>query len=581
MHIEVAGRVLHPPGYLLGMRTPAMVAPLKADCAPEAADAVAQRILDEVARLQLEAGWAIFEAGGVVRQGRSPAAFFLLVPTVPDAQSETRQLLLWTLQVLNAEAAGEPPPDGIDRLVAMLKRKASPNSNMPRFLRAAYGMGLPFAMVARHVYAFGQGARARWLDSTYTDVTPSVGSKLARDKVDCASVLRKAGMPAPRHLLVADEDEAVRTAEDFGYPVVVKPADLDGGAGVAPGLQDAAHVREAFTAARALSRRVLVEKHFEGSDVRLTIFQDKLLWATVRQPGGVTGDGEHTIAQLLVRLNEDPRRGEGPHSILKILKVDDEAHEMLAEQSLAMESVPPAGHFVRLRRAPNVVRGGMPVAVTDKVHPDNVALGVRAARALRLDLAGVDLLIPDIARSWLESGALICEVNAQPTLGLATAAHLYAEILRALVPGDGRIPIAVVAGMQDSDAFGRQVAGLLAQQRCEAGWAGPGGAFLREERLADGPLAGFEAGQLLLMERRVEAAIVFVEGFDVLHSGLPFDRFDVLLVDAGMAERASKRIVNGLAPACTGPIGTTAAVADAASWLAAELVAARQRHEAG
>ncbi len=109
-------------------------------------------------------------------------------------------------------------------------------------------------------------------------------------------------------------------------------------------------------------------------------------------------------------------------------------------------SVPAPKQWVRLRRTANVATGGMPVSVLAQVHPDNRLLAVRAAKALRLDLAGVDLLIPDIRRSWRKSGAGICEVNSQPSLGQITSAPVYAQILRRLVRGDGRVPILLVLG---------------------------------------------------------------------------------------------------------------------------------------
>jgi hypothetical protein len=64
---------------------------------------------------------------------------------------------------------------------------------------------------------------------------------------------------------------------------------------------------------------------------------------------------------------------------------------------------------------------------------------------LRLDLAGVDLLVPDIARSWRETGGGICEVNAQPQL----SGHLPRSLLPKLVSRRGRIPVVVLIGLPD------------------------------------------------------------------------------------------------------------------------------------
>jgi len=104
---------------------------------------------------------------------------------------------------------------------------------------------------------------------------------------------------------------------------------------------------------------------------------------------------------------------------------------------------------VRVRRTANISTA-CPDRRDDIVHPDNRLLAERAARVIGLDVAGVDLLIPDVSRSWREVGGAICEVNAQPGMRVHWLAHperdLNGEMLETLVAGDGRIPIAAVTG---------------------------------------------------------------------------------------------------------------------------------------
>ena len=158
-------------------------------------------------------------------------------------------------------------------------------------------------------------------------------------------------------------------------------------------------------------------RNISGRDYRLNVFNGELIWAIERVPGGVTGDGKSSITKLVELLNSDPLRGEGTHAPLKQLNLDDEARQLLRQYSRDENSVPAEGEFVRLRRNANVATGGTPVSVFDQIHPDNKLLAIRAAAALRLDLAGVDLLIPDIGQSWKLGGAAVCEVNSQPNLG--------------------------------------------------------------------------------------------------------------------------------------------------------------------
>ena len=78
------------------------------------------------------------------------------------------------------------------------------------------------------------------------------------------------------------------------------------------------------------------------------------------------------------------------------------------------DSVPPAGEEIYLRSTANLSTGGTAIDVTDIVHPDNREMAVRAIKAIGLDVGGVDFLCSDISRSYTETGAAICEINAAP-----------------------------------------------------------------------------------------------------------------------------------------------------------------------
>lgn len=526
---------------------------------------------------QRAGGVPVFEQGRILgRRPKGDRSFWVAIPTLEGAFSAATLTLGGLLGVMNAAFRGENAQEQLTALTSAIKNLENlvpKASNVPRFLRAAFELEIPYSLVAGTVFQFGQGACARWLDSTFTDETPQLAAALARKKQHCARVLRRAGIPVPNHFVVKDGEEAVRRAEELGYPVVIKPADQDGGVGVAAGLRTAEHVSSAFAAARKYSATIIVEKHFEGRDYRLVVFRGDMIWAIERIPGGVTGDGVQTVCGLIDQLNADPRRGEGPHAPLKLLVIDDEARGLLADSALTLESVPDSGRFVCLRRAANVTRGGTAEAVFDQVHPDNRRLAIRAAAALRLDLAGIDLLIPDIRRSWFGTGAAICEVNGQPYLG-SRWAFMYKDILRQLLVDNGRIPIAVVLGAPPDGRLASCIAEKLVDSGLVAGWSDRNGATIGAARVAQGPLSSFAGGHILMRDRTVKAAILCVNDADVLRSGLPFDRFDVFVV-AGQSFSARsgvplanssmviRNLIQALQPACQGKMFLTPDVGEA------------------
>lgn len=382
--------------------------------------------------------------------------------------------------------------------------------------------------MARNTYQLGWGRRSRLLDSTFTDQTSVVGAMLARDKLACSATLREAGLPVPHQRRVRSADEAVRAAENLGYPVVVKPADQDGGRGVRAGLEAPEAVRRAYEAASALSQTVLVEEFLAGQDYRLQVFRDQVFWVVHRRPASVVGDGARCIRDLIEQTNHiralakdsgyqtDPQIEQGFSSI----SIDDEVIDWLARQGLSSHSVPPAGATVRLRGAANVALGGTRRAVLHEAHPDNLALAIKAASVLRLDLAGVDLIVPDIRRSWKEAGGGICEVNAQPQL----SEHLPSLLLPKLVAGHGRIPTIVLVGLPQSLVDRDEVERLLTPAQRSVAW-------ISEE----------SAVRHALADPQVDGVVWSIDALPDSRVVSPFDVFD-LLIAIDSADDSSRRI---------------------------------------
>jgi cyanophycin synthetase len=392
------------------------------------------------------------------------------------------------------------------------------------------------------------------MDSSFTENTSIIATRLARNKFNAAAILKNAGIPVPEHRVLRDVENAVKVANQLGYPVVVKPINQDGGNGVAAGLKDEELVRQAFVAAKKFSKEVLIEKHIEGNDYRLQVFRGKLVWVSHRQPGGVTGDGKSTIKQLLETLNQEPLRGEpGSNALLKRIHLDDEANALLAEQNVKLTTKPKAGEFIRLRRIANVASGGRPMVVDlAEVHPDNQKLVELTARTLRLDMAGVDLIIPDIKQSWLTSGAAICEVNAQPQVW----PQLTTELLKKITRGQGRIPVIFALGTQQHQQWINSMAESIAQLGCRVGIAEKHQARLGADVVMYNSQNVLQSAQALLMNKQVDALLVCVDDTELAKLGLPCDKFDMLILldapDSDNKQKAWLDFARLLSRGCTG-----------------------------
>ena len=391
---------------------------------------------------------------------------------------------------------------------------------------AAYRLRVPVTTFDKWVLQLGTGSHSRLMDSSLTDAAPAIGVRMARFKHETARVLLASGLPGGVHELAPSSAAAAECAARLGYPVVVKPDDMEKGAGVSADLRDEEAVRAAWDAARKVSPNVLVEKWAPGFTHRLAVFNGHVIRVSRRIAGGVTGNGTNSVAEL-VSLVQEPqgqrralrRQGE------RRLTLDDEALGLLVQEGRDASYVPAAGEFVRLRRRDNMNAGGSTESVPlDQVHPDNLRLALDAARLLRLDFAGVDLIMRDIAASWLEAGALICEVNAQPQMAARTEPELWNRVVSELVGPCSRVPARLLIVPDDLAREGAIVRRLASE---EPGTSVSSRSCLwiagRQATLAF--TSGYLAAQALFRRTDVRAATCLMTLAELERMGLPLDQW--------------------------------------------------------
>lgn len=508
------------------------------EAAESAEERLVRRLVHWVCEVQRQARIALSARTHVRRlppkQGQQAVRYEIGVPV---SSSNAFQLAFqFVARMINevADDSGKPSGQGehlesrFEKLVDSLKPHAMPGFNTVHILNAAYRQDYPVRTAPGGYILIGTGAWTRMLQSTMTDETSAIGMALAQDKWTTAHLLRSLGLPAADHVQVNSEDEAVAAARKFGFPVVIKPANLDQGNGVAANLRTEQNVRAAYAAARKLSPRILLERHFHGFGHRITLYKGELVTALRRIPGGVTGDGTLSIRALLEQRRNDP-------DVRKNLNygrvtLDDEALAMLAECQMTPDSVPAAGEFVMMRRRDNISAGGTsePVAASE-IHPDNLRLARRAARALLLDLAGVDLLIPDISVSWKSSGALICEVNGKPQFGPGPEGTNYDRVLQGLMGNSARIPVRLLVS-PDASAAHLALAHSMADRLDLQAVASCHGLWVDGDYLCPAFPSGHAAARAALDDRDIESLLIVLTPQEMAESGLPLDRVDAVHV---------------------------------------------------
>lgn len=417
---------------------------------------------------------------------------------------------------------------------------------------AAGARGIPFIRLNDgNLVQLGYGAKQRRIWTAETDSTSAIAEGISRDKDLTKNLLRSCGIPIPQGAVVASPGQAWEEALEIGLPVVVKPLDGNHGRGVSLELNNREDVEAAYHVASKEGSGVLVEQYIRGSEHRLLVVGGKVVAAIRGEEIYVTGDGVSSVQSLIDRqLNSDPRRGEAEEFPLDYIALDKFPSMVLelGRQGFSATSVPAKGLKVLIQR-----NGNVSMDCTNAVHPQVDYLAGLAARVVGLDIAGIDLVAQDISRPLDEQGAAIIEVNAGPSLlmhikpaqgdaqpvGEAIVRHLFKPEKEesGLV---GRIPVVGICGMRGTSTIARFLACLVHFSGRHVGLACRDGLFLDQRRVDKRDSTGYEAGQRLLMNRCIDAAIIETPPLSILSEGLPYDRCQVgLVTDMEMDGRGS------------------------------------------
>jgi cyanophycin synthetase len=418
--------------------------------------------------------------------------------------------------------------------------EAHPRPTMTVLIQAARRRGIPVRRDPDdEVVQLGLGARLRHLDGAMTDFTSVIATDITSDKHRTKRLLRRVGLPVPRGDTAATLEQALEIAEDIGYPVLLKPLDANDGRGISGRLDGPDAVAAAWLLAVAEHPTVVVEGFAPGRDHRVLVVGGRAVAVAERVPAHVVGDGARTVRALAEEANRNPARDpRSPAASLRPLPLDELTAAWLARSGLTLDSVPATGERVELRGTANISTGGTSIDRTDEIHPRNRTLSVLAADAVGLDVAGLDVLTPDIGVPFDENGAVIIEVNASPGIRMHTdpdegeprdAAGAIVEML--YPPGaPSTIPIAAVTGTNGKTTTTRLLAHLMGQGGARVGFTTTDGVYFQGDLLMEGDLTGPFAANVVLSNPRVDVAVLETARGGMLRSGLGFEACDVAVV---------------------------------------------------
>lgn len=407
-----------------------------------------------------------------------------------------------------------------------LGKEVSGGKSTVPLLGTAFRKNIPFMHLGAGIYQLGWGSKMKIFDRSSIHPDSAIGAKISHNKHLTSQILRSAGLPTPRNILVNSIHHAIEASKIIGFPVVIKPSDSDRGEGVTIAVNSIEMVTEAFNKAAKLSKNILVEKTIPGVCHRILIMGDCSPYTVKRLPKSVKGDGTHTIKEL-IQIANDTENLKAKYKRVDPFLFDSLAEETLRPLGFNQDSVPNDGQFIPLRSIESTEWGGTAEIVTESIHPENIKIALLAAKLLNLENAGIDFISEDSSVPWYANEAAINEINYAPLMtGRLDYQRKGLEILlEQAFPLNSRIPVEVFIGNDAGlkKALKRQNTLIKKNINCFLSTHNSTYSPNGEMKLAFTSDGLFQRCQALLMNNSVGHIILVIQTDEFLQTGLPVD----------------------------------------------------------
>lgn len=439
--------------------------------------------------------------------------------------------------------------------LAAIREEVRLGPSTSAIVNEALERGIPYIRLNdSSLVQLGYGVYQQRIEAASTCRTGIIGVELASDKNSAKKLLAFHGIPVPSGKVVEEESELEDAINETGFPAVVKPLDSNQGKGITLNLRSLEAVVTAFREAREFSDRVIVEKQLTGRDFRVLVVDNKFAAAAERVPAHVVGDGANTIRQLVEIVNNDPWRGNGHANKLTRINIDEHTIRILKEKTYTPETVLKAGEICYLKSTANLSTGGTAIDRTDEVHPYNIFLFERIARIIGLDIAGLDIIAPELSTPLTENGGGIVEVNAAPGLrmhlspSIGKRRNVAKNIVDMLYPPDApsRIPIISITGTNGKTTTTRLIAHIIRNSGQKVGFTTTDGIYIDNQLVEKGDDTGPISARKVLNDSSVEVAVLETARGGILRSGLGFDTCNIGIVLNVSGDHLGQKDINTL-----------------------------------
>ena len=249
-----------------------------------------------------------------------------------------------------------------------------------------------------------------------------ISGLLAQNKEATNKLLARNHLPIADTLTVEEISEQSIQFLVRNEAVVVKPINAKCSLGVTIGIKTVEQLMQAAIVAKRYSEKIMIQKYVPGHDYRVLVIDGEMIGVLEYRSAFVEGDGYSTIRQLIGHLNDKQLKKNTLDGHMSFQTIEAESSELLhilRQNGYTLEDVLAKGQHLDLFTDDNMLVTAFYDVVTDRtadICPENIDMAIRAAKALRIDVAGIDIRCLHIDKPLDESNGVILEVNALPDL---------------------------------------------------------------------------------------------------------------------------------------------------------------------
>ena len=385
-------------------------------------------------------------------------------------------------------------------------------------------------------YQIGYGKQGKIIENSISHDTKCISVDIACDKLITKELLDIHKIPIAKGSKVKNVINLLKEASEIGYPLVIKPQYGNKGNGVILNIKNEKELLVAYKKLKDKYKDLIIEEYHKGNDYRVCMVNYKLVAVSLRTPPYIIGNGIDTILNLINNLNDNPLRGDDHEKDLTKVKIDEEVLSYIAEQGKSLIDILEEGEKIYLRKNANLSTGGEAIDCTDKICSENIDLCIRVAKALRLDICGIDICSKDISKPLYNNG-VIMEVNAAPGLRMhinpseGESRDIGKEIVNMMYNNKPyNIPVIAITGTNGKTTTTRVISHTLSKMGYCVGMTSTSGIFINNQCIDVGDDTGFESAKSVLLNPDVDVAVLETARGGIIRRGLAYDLADVAVI---------------------------------------------------